>query len=63
MTENSYACTGPGWMDGLSQKRTRAYRVDGLVKNIMILGIRTFWMTPYKIVIFLLDGMLNNSSR
>ena len=30
--DNSYARTG-GWVCGLSQKRTRRYRVGGLVKN------------------------------
>ena len=32
-----------GWVGGLSQKHTRAYRVGGMVKNA--LGVRTFWMT------------------
>ena len=30
---------------GLSQKRTRAYRVGGLVKNMTILSVRTLWLT------------------
>ena len=28
------------WVGGLSQKRTRAYRVGGLVKNVMIMGVQ-----------------------
>ena len=30
-----------GWVGGLNQKRTHAYRVGGLVKNVMILTART----------------------
>ena len=33
-------------MDGFSQKRTRVYRVGGLVKNVMIFNALTLWMTP-----------------
>ena len=36
------------WVGGLSEKRIRAYRVGGLVKNVMILSVRTLWMTPYQ---------------
>ena len=32
--------------DGLRQKSTHAYKVGGLVKNVMILGVRTFWVPP-----------------
>ena len=32
---------------GLCQKCTCAYRVDGMVKSLMILSICTLWMTPY----------------
>ena len=34
------------WVGGLSQKHTPAYREGGLVRNVMILSIRTLWMTP-----------------
>ena len=30
----------------LNQKHTREYRVGGLVKNVTILGVCTFWMIP-----------------
>ena len=32
-----------GWVGILNQKHTRAYRVGGLVKNVTILGVCTFW--------------------
>ena len=37
-----------GWMGGwvFNQKRARMYRAGGLVKNVMILSVRTLWMTP-----------------
>ena len=35
------------WEGGLSQKRIRAYRVGGLVKNLTIMSVHEKWMTPY----------------
>ena len=35
-------------MGGLIQKRSHAYRVGGLVKNVMSLSIRTIWMLRIK---------------
>ena len=30
----------------LNERHTRAYRVGGLVKNVTMLGVCTFWMIP-----------------
>ena len=30
----------------VKKKHTRVYRVDGLVKNVMIMSVLTLWMTP-----------------
>ena len=35
-----------GWVGVLNQKHTRAYKVGGLVKNVTVLGVCTFWMIP-----------------
>ena len=42
-------------MRGFSKKGTRAYRVGGLVKNVMILSVRTLWMPLYLAVPIRLD--------
>ena len=37
-------------MGGLSQKRARAHRVGGLVKNVVIFSVRTFCMPLMNII-------------
>ena len=48
--EKKHSYVRTGCVGGLSQKRTHAYMVGGLVKNVMNFSVRTLWMTPFSLM-------------
>ena len=50
-----------GRMGWLSPNRTCSYRVGGQIKNVMTLGVRTFWMTAAYYMSLLFQSILRET--